>query len=356
MNNKPTANFQNISFIILLVIISVFFLYILKPFFFAIFWAALIAGIFTPLQRFLNQKIKNPNACTGVTLVIILLCLIIPIGLLINLLAGEAFDIYKSIDSKGDAWIGTLSEMLNSIKQNPLFARLNIDQAFVLEKSQESIKAVTGYIISHISDFTQNIIVTIIKFAVMIYTLFYFLRDGERLLEAISSHIPVNKRYLDTFSHQFLSTAKASLKFTFVIGGIQGFLGGLIFYVTGIERALVWGVIMLGLSILPAVGCSFIWVPAGIIMLFLGHIWQGITILIFGSVVISSVDNLLRPVLLGRDMKMHALLIFLSTLGGIAVLGISGFVMGPIIAALFLASWKLFLEFHQEKQEEKAET
>lgn len=356
MNNRPTAHFQNIGFIILLVIITVFFLYILKPFFYAIFWAALIAGIFTPLHRQLNKKIKNPNLCAGATLVLILLCLIIPIGLLINLLVLEAFDIYRSIDSKGDAWISTLSEMLNSLKQNPLFAGFNIDQAFILDKSQEIIKAVTGFIVSHISDFTQNTIVIIVKFAAMLYTLFYFLRDGERLLAAVSSHIPVNKRYLDTFSHQFLSTAKASLKFTFVIGGIQGFLGGMIFFITGIERALVWGVIMLGLSILPAVGCSFVWVPAGIIMLFLGHIWQGITILIFGAVVISSVDNLLRPVLLGRDTKMHALLIFLSTLGGIAVLGISGFVMGPIIAALFLASWKLFLEFHQEKLEEKAES
>jgi predicted PurR-regulated permease PerM len=348
MNNKSTANFQNIGFIILLVVITVFFLYILKPFFFAIFWAALIAGIFTPLHRILNKKIRNPNLCASATLVIILLCLIIPIGLLINLLILEAFDIYKSFDSQGGAWMGTLSEMFNSLNKNTAFARFNIDQAFILEKSQEIIKAITGYVISHISDFTQNTIFIIIKFAVMLYTLFYFLRDGEKLLEAISSHLPVNKRYLNTFSHQFLSTAKAALKFTFVIGGIQGFLGGLIFYITGIERALVWGVIMLGLSILPAVGCSFVWVPAGIIMLFLGHIWQGITILIFGAVVISSVDNLLRPVLLGRDTKMHALLIFLSTLGGIAVLGISGFVMGPIIAALFLASWKLFLEFHQE--------
>jgi len=248
-----------------------------------------------------------------------------------------------------------LTATLNALTQNTLFAKFNIDQTFILEKSQDVIKAVSGYLINHISDFTQNTIVVIIKFAVMLYALFYFLRDGEKLLESISNHIPVNKRYLETFSHQFFSTAKASLKFTFVIGGLQGFLGGLIFYMTGIEKALIWGVIMMGLSILPGVGCAFVWVPAGIIMLVLGHIWQGIVILIFGSVVISSVDNLLRPVLLGRDTKMHALLIFLSTLGGIAVIGLSGFVLGPIIAALFLASWKLFLEFHQEKQEGETE-
>lgn len=354
MNNKPTTYFQNIGFIVLLVVITLFFFYIIEPFFFAVFWAALIAGIFMPLHRTLNKKIKNPNLSAGATLVIIMLCLIIPIAFLINLLVLEAFDIYKSFDSQGGAWMNTLTATLNTLGQNTLFAKLNLNQAFILEKFQDVIKAISGYVINHISDFTQNTILVIVKVAVMIYTLFYFLRDGEKLLESISSHIPVNKRYLDTFGHQFLSTAKASLKFTFVIGGIQGLLGGLIFYVTGIEKALIWGVIMMGLSILPGIGCSFVWVPAGIIMLVLGHIWQGIVILIFGSVIISSVDNLLRPVFLGRDTNMHALLIFLSTLGGLAVLGISGFVLGPIIAALFLASWRLFLEFHQEKQEEKA--
>jgi len=108
---------------------------------------------------------------------------------------------------------------------------------------------------------------------------------------------------------------------------------------------------MFGLSIVPAIGCSLVWAPAGIIMIFLGNIWQGVTILVFGAVVISSVDNLLRPVLMGRDTNMHALLIFLSTLGGIAAFGASGFVLGPIIAALFLAGWKLFMEFYQETKE-----
>ncbi len=352
MNDKPAYNFQNIGFIVLLVFITFFFFYIIKPFFFAVFWAALIAGIFMPLHRVLNKKIKNPNLCAGATLVIILLCLIIPSAFLINLLVLEAFDIYKSFDSQGGAWMNTLTATLNALSQNTLFTRFNLDQALILGKFQDVIKAVSGYIINHISDFTQNTILVIVKIAVMIYTLFYFLRDGERILAEVSSHIPVNKRYLDTFSHQFLSTAKASLKFTFIIGGIQGFLGGLVFYLTGVERALIWGVIMMGLSILPGVGCAFVWVPAGIIMLVLGHTWQGIVILVFGSVIISSVDNLLRPVLLGRDTNMHALLIFLSTLGGLAVLGLSGFVMGPIIAALFLASWKLFLEFHQERRSE----
>lgn len=351
MNDKPVYHFQKSGFLILLAIITVFFLYILKPFFFTIFWAVLVAGIFFPLYKFLNKKITNPNLCAGVTLSIIFLCLIIPIGLLVDLLIIEAFDIYKSFDNNSSSWIASLSEFLNSLNKNPLFARLNIDQAFVLEKSQDALKVVTTYIVNHISSFTQNTILVIVKFAVMLYTLFYFLRDGEHLITTIMNNIPMENKHLRHFIDQFFNTAKASLKFTFVIGGIQGCLGGLIFYITGIEKALVWGVIMFGLSIVPAIGCSLVWAPAGIIMIFLGNIWQGVTILVFGAVVISSVDNLLRPVLMGRDTNMHALLIFLSTLGGIAAFGASGFVLGPIIAALFLAGWKLFMEFYQETKE-----
>jgi len=354
MEIQPVSGLQKVIFYILLGVITALFFFIIKPFFFAVFWAVLIAGIFFPVYRFLNKKIKNPNWCAGVTLCLIVLCLLIPLGLLIDLLVVEAFDLYKAFDTNTSSWIASLSEFLNTLNKNPLFARLHIDQAFLIEKSQDALKAVTAYVVNHISAFTQNTILVVVKFAVMLYTLFYFLRDGEHLISAAITNIPLEDKHLRHFVDQFFNTAKASLKFTLIIGGIQGFLGGLIFYITGIEKAVVWGVVMFALSVVPAIGCSLVWAPAGVIMLFLGNIWQGIVILVFGALVISSVDNLLRPVLLGRDTNMHALLIFLSTLGGIAAFGASGFVLGPIIAALFLAAWKLFVEFYQEAKEIKS--
>ena len=348
MKDKQQTNFQNIIFLILLAFITGLLAYILKPFFFAIFWAVLVASIFSPLYKFINKKILNPNLCAGITLITVFFCLILPAGLLIDLLAVEAIDIYQSLNSSSNNWIGTLSEVLKSLSNNPLLAKLDVDQAFLISKSQEALKALTQYVLTHISEFTQNTIFVFVSFAVMLYSLFYFLRDGKKLTATITDNIPVDNKHLEHFINQFLTTAKASLKFTFIIGGIQGFLGGMIFYITGIERALVWGVLMFALSIVPAIGCALIWVPAGIIMLLLGNIWQGVTILIFGSLVISSVDNLLRPVLLGRDTQMHPLLIFLSTLGGIAAMGFSGFILGPVIASLFLAAWKIFPEIFQK--------
>ncbi len=348
MKDKQQTNFQNIIFLILLAFITGLLAYILKPFFFAVFWAVLIASVFAPLYKFINKKIVNPNICAGITMMGIILCLILPVGLLIDLLIMEIIDIYQSFNSYSSNWIGTFSEALKALSKKPIFASLNLDQTFLINKSQEAFKVLTSYVFSHISEFTQNTILVVVQFAVMLYSLFFFLRDGRRIVTIINDNIPVDNKHLEHFINQFLTTAKASLKFTFIIGGIQGFLGGMIFYITGIERALVWGVLMFALSIVPAIGCALIWAPAGIIMLLLGNIWQGITILIFGSLVISSVDNLLRPVLLGRDTQMHSLLIFLSTLGGIAAMGFSGFILGPVIASLFLAGWKLFPEIYQK--------
>jgi predicted PurR-regulated permease PerM len=242
----------------------------------------------------------------------------------------------------------TITGFLQSVSSHPLLARFQLDHAFITDKSVELLKTFTEFLVKNLSAFTQNTVVFLVKFAVALYCLFYFFRDGKQLFGSIVRHLPVNETHIHTFTSEFLVTSKAALKFTFVIGGIQGLLGGLVFYFTGISNPLIWGVLMVGLSIVPAIGNAIIWAPAGIIMLAMGHVWQGIAILFFGVVVISSVDNLLRPILLGKDIQMHPLLIFLSTLGGIAVFGFSGFVLGPVVASFFLASWKLFLDLSSE--------
>jgi predicted PurR-regulated permease PerM len=356
MFHKLFSGLPLLIFIFLLGMVTFLLAYILKPFFFAIFWAVLLAAIFDPLKNRLHQKIKSRNLCAGLTLGAVLVTMILPVGLILALLFSQSLEIYNSIHSSSGSWVNSLTGLLNSLSQHPLLARFDLDQQFITDKSVELLKAVTNFLVSNLSTFTGNTIVFFVEFAVMLYCLFYFLRDGDDLMDAISQHMPVDDRHIHTFISEFLVTSKATLKFTFVIGGIQGLLGGLVFYMTGIESPLVWGVLMVGLSIVPAIGNAIIWVPAGMIMLLLGHIWQGVAILLFGAVVISSIDNLLRPILLGKDIQMHPLLIFLSTLGGIAVFGFSGFVLGPVVASFFLASWKLFLELNEHNEKHRQET
>jgi predicted PurR-regulated permease PerM len=350
MNDKPFASFQNVIFFVLLGIITIFFGYLLKVFFFAIFWAVLIAGIFSPLNKLLIKKLKYINLSAGITLATVFVCLVLPLSFLLSLLINEFMELYKAVDSEKSRWMDNLTAIINYLNNYPIFARLDIDHEFLVTKSAEMLKTFSQFIFQNLSEITQNTIILIIQFMVMFYSLFFFLRDGEKFINTITHYIPVNKYHMDTFIHLFLTTAKSTLKITFVIGGLQGLLGGLLFYITGIDNALIWGVLMFGLAVIPVVGCSLIWAPAGIIMLFQGYIWQGMTVLLFGSLVISTVDNLLRPVLVGHDIQMHTLLIFLSMLGGIAVFGISGFVLGPVIASLFLASWRLFLELYKKEE------
>ena len=350
MNDKPFASFQNVIFFVLLGIITIFFGYLLKVFFFAIFWAVLIAGIFSPLNKLLIKKLKYINLSAGITLATVFVCLVLPLSFLLSLLINEFMELYNAVDSDKSRWMDNITAIINYLNNYPIFARLDIDHEFLVTKSAEMLKTFSQFIFQNLSEITQNTIILIIQFMVMFYSLFFFLRDGEKFINTITHYIPVNKYHMDTFIHLFLTTAKSTLKITFVIGGLQGLLGGLLFYITGIDNALIWGVLMFGLAVIPVVGCSLIWAPAGIIMLFQGYIWQGMTVLLFGSLVISTVDNLLRPVLVGHDIQMHTLLIFLSMLGGIAVFGISGFVLGPVIASLFLASWRLFLELYKKEE------
>lgn len=355
MLDKLYADFPRLIFLFLMGIVILLFGYVLKPFFFAIFWAVLLSAVFAPLNGWLRRKLVNRNLCAVLTLGAVLVTLILPVGFILALLVGETIDLYQSIHSNGNSWMNSITGIFNAVISHPLLSRFNLDQQFMTDKSVELLKAATEFLFKNLSVLTQNTLLFFVQFAVMIYCLFYFLRDGDHLIDIMAQYMPVEERHINTFISEFLVTSKATLKVTFVIGGIQGLLGGLIFYVTGIERVLVWGVLMIGFSIVPALGSAVIWAPAGIIMLLLGHIWQGITILVFGAVVISMVDNLLRPVLLGSDIQMHPLLIFLSTLGGIAVFGFSGFVLGPVIASFFLAAWKLLPELYRREDRQKTE-
>jgi predicted PurR-regulated permease PerM len=187
-----------------------------------------------------------------------------------------------------------------------------------------------------------------VKLAIMLYALFFFVRDGHKFLEMAMRICPLGRGRERILYERFLITARSTLKVTLIIGGVQGLLGGIVFFIAGIKGALIWGLLMILMAVVPVVGCSIIWVPAGLLMLLSGHIWEGILILAFGFLVISTVDNVFRPILIGKDVEMHPLLIFLSTLGGIVLFGFSGFVIGPIITAMLIAIWEMYDEFYRK--------
>jgi predicted PurR-regulated permease PerM len=173
-------------------------------------------------------------------------------------------------------------------------------------------------------------------------TLFFFFRDGTIFLRRIRCIIHLGEGREDVLYHRFVATARSTVKASLIIGGIQGTLEGLVFFLTGVEGAVIWGFVMVIAAIIPLVGCTIIWAPAGIAMLVQGYIWEGIVILVFGALVVGTIDNLLRPILVSKDVDMHPLLIFLTSLGGISVFGVSGFVRGPVIASLLIVLLEMY--------------
>ena len=240
--------------------------------------------------------------------------------------------------------------LINTIADNSIAHLFHINKALLIAKTTEVAQGITNYIFVHLTDLTQNTLGLLVQFAIMLYTLFFFVRDGDRFLRMAMKIIPLGMGREKFLYERFIVTARSTLKVTLIIGGIQGALGGIVFFATDVEGALIWGLLMILMAIVPVVGCSIIWAPAGILMLLTGHIWEGILILAVGFFVISTVDNLLRPILIGKDVEMHPLLIFLSTLGGIILFGFSGFVIGPVITSLLIALWEMYEEFYRKEK------
>ncbi|MCX7634180.1 MAG: AI-2E family transporter [Syntrophales bacterium] len=341
---------QRAGFFVLLGLVTLLFLFLLQPFFYAIFWAAVVAAVFHPLCGRLGRRL-SPDMAAAVTMAIILVVIILPLAVVGSLLLVETVDLYNSLDMDAVTLSQKVSEYSQRISSHPYLQKLHIETAYLMDRIAEVLKAISTYIWQSIKGLTQNTIIFVAQFAIMLYTLFFFLRDGDRLLAWL-----VNRRLLGggrerVLYDSFRTTTRATLKVTLIIGGIQGMLGGLLFALLDMRGALTWGVIMVGASIIPGVGCSIVWAPAGLIMILMGKTWQGFLVWAFGVFVISMVDNFLRPVLLKQDVQLHPLMIFLSTIGGIVVFGLTGFVLGPIIASLMIAFWKMYEETYGEKGE-----
>ncbi|MCU0553585.1 MAG: AI-2E family transporter [Syntrophales bacterium] len=336
---------KNIFFAILM-IGTLAFLYLLKPFAYPIFWAAVIAGIFGPLYRRVNGAIGHPNLSASVMLGVVIFVILLPLAVVASVVLAQAIDMYSALKNTEDIQLKA-QKVIELLKGNPYLQKLELDEVALTEKFYQIAGGISKYIVSYLTELTQNTLLLIVNFIVMLYCLFFFVRDGETLLRSSLYIFELKDEIGNRIYERFTSTARATLKGTLIIGLIQGTMGGVLFWAVGIQSAFVWGVIMILAAMIPGIGCAIIWAPAAVILLATGHIVEGMAVAAVGALVISSIDNVLRPLLVGKDTQMHPLLIFLSTLGGIAVFGISGFVIGPIITALLSTLWEIYEKHYQ---------
>ncbi|TBU99988.1 AI-2E family transporter [Stutzerimonas kirkiae] len=344
--------FEQKVFLSLLVLVTLAFGWILWPFYGAVFWAVILAILFAPLQRRLQVLFNNRrNLAALATLLASLLIAVLPVIFITGLLVQEGSTLYTRISS-GELDVGAyviqVKEMLPASIQGYLQRFGLTDMDDLRERLGSSALQGSQYLATKAFSFGQGTFQFVVSFFVMLYLLFFLIRDGRDLVARIRKALPLSGEQKKKLFEKFAQVVRATVKGNIIIAVIQGALGGLIFAILGIPSALLWGVLMAMLSLLPAVGAGLIWVPVAIYFLFSGSIVSGVVLIAFGVLVIGLVDNLLRPTLVGKDTKMPDYIVLISTLGGLALFGLNGFVIGPLIAALFIACWDLFAEREEE--------
>jgi predicted PurR-regulated permease PerM len=339
-------NFEAKVFFALVLLTSAIFFWMVRGFVMPIFWAAVLAILFQPVFLRMEGFLKGRRSTAALlTTLVVVLVVLIPFALIVAAMAAQALTLYRQIASGQIDVNAPLAFMERSLPR--LTAVLNdfgIETARVREGIEVAAVATTQWIAAQALLVGQNILTTSILFILMLYFLFFLFRDGDKLLHGLIRALPMgDEREAKLFS-KFAQVSRATVKGTLIVAAVQGAIGGVLFVIVGIQAAVFWGVIMAILSLLPAVGPALVWGPAAIIQFSTGGIWQGILLVLGGAIVVGLSDNLLRPLLVGRETKMPDYLILLSTLGGLTMFGLAGFVVGPIIASLFLVMWQMFAD------------
>lgn len=347
---------QHKAFILLLTLVSIAFVWLLLPFYGAVLWAVILAILFQPMQRRLERRLHGRrNWAALISVVACVFIVILPITLIFGAMVREGASVYQRVGSGdidfnqyvqqfqsslpvsvqewlGDAGFGSLSDISNRL-------------ASALEQGSRLIA-------THMLSIGQNTLQFLVSTGIMLYLLFFLFRDGRSLGQLIRITIPLSDEYTYKLIDKFTAVVRATVKGNVIIAVVQGAIGGVAFWALGIEAALLWGVMMAFLSLLPAIGAAIVWVPVAAYLLITGAYVKGAILIFVGVVVIGLVDNFLRPPLVGKETKLPDYVVLISTVGGMTLMGINGFVLGPLIAALFIVAWSLY----RQEQEDEAES
>lgn len=345
--NSTKANQVILLFIVL--IISFIFIAMIRFFLMAVFLAALFSALAMPVfNRFEGWFKGGKSLSAAMTLTTLLLIVFLPLFGLLGIVTEQAVRISRIAVPWVQQQILEPAAFDQQLRSLPFYAEFELYREEILLKAGELASKTSSMLFTAISSFTYSIVNNLFLLFIFLYTMFFFLRDGKHLLKKALSYLPLKEADQSRLLDRFLSVTRATIKGSLVVGIVQGSLAGLALHFAGIESAVFWGTIMSIISILPILGPPLIWLPAVIYLAATGQYPQAIGVFLFCSIVVGQIDNILRPILIGHDTQMHELLIFLGTLGGIGLFGVFGFIIGPIIAALFTTVWEIYGETFSE--------
>lgn len=341
-----TFRTERVSFVILIGLITVAFGWLLWPFYGAVLWAVILAILFDPLQRWLEPRLGGRKGWAAAISVLACICIVlIPGGIVLTLLAQEAAGFYDTL-RQGQTDPAAIAQNVHQALPSfvtDLLERFNLGTFDEIRRRVMDFLGQTAQTIAaRLVSIGQETAQLVVGLGVMLYLLFFLFRDRDELLPRIKRASPLSPEHTDYLLEKFTSVVKATVKGNVIIAMIQGAIGGVAFWLLGIGGALLWGVLMMFLSLLPAVGSFIVWGPAAAYLFLSGAYLKGTILVLVGVLVIGVIDNLLRPPLVGAGTRMPDYLVLVSTLGGIALIGLNGFVVGPLIAAIFIAVWSLF--------------
>lgn len=333
------------AFYLFLVAVSAAFVCIVFPMFGGVLWAVTFAILFDPLNRWLQRKARlTPTLASVLTTLIVLVLVILPAALISGFIAKEGAALLEKLRS-GEIdlslyyhrMLGVLPEWATRMLQSAGLDTLPLVQ----ERLKESAARGTQPIASHLWNAGQNTLDFSVNFLVMLYLLFFLLRDGRGLVARIQRALPLASDVQQRLFRNFSTVVRSTVKGNVVVAAIQGALGGIALAVLGVPGAVLWAVVMAILSLLPAVGAALVWGPIALYLFAVGEVGKAIGLIAWGVFVIGLIDNLLRPILVGKETRMPDYVVLVSTIGGMSLFGANGFVIGPVIAAMFIAVWDI---------------
>ncbi|MBK1631512.1 hypothetical protein CKO31_12315 [Thiohalocapsa halophila] len=341
-------NLNKLVLLGLVAVISLLFLGMIAQFLMAILMAGLFSALTQPVFHWLTRLFGgNRYLGAAVNLLLLVLVVLLPVTLLAGIVIAQAVDVGRSLTPIAVQFVREPEAFITWLHNLPYYQEVMAYEDELKNQLAASIEAAGSFLVGGLSQVAISTANLLFMALVFLYTFFFFQLDGHKVVHAILYYLPLEDRVERRLLTKFTLVTQAMLKGTFLIGLLQGALAGIAFGVAGVPHAVFWGTVMAVLSIVPGIGSAVVWVPASIILMLQGSVVAGVGLFLFCALVVGSIDNLLRPILVGKDTNMHELMIFFGTLGGLFTFGMAGLLIGPVIASLFLTIWEIYGEaFH----------
>ncbi len=332
-----------IFLLVLAVAISFFFLKMIRSFLMALLFAGIFAALAQPLYGRMIKLLRGRRQAAAVAvLVVVVLVVLVPLLGLLGLVAAEAVKVGDDVVPWVQDKIAHPEQLQGWLHKLPFYDHIAPYQDDILTRAGQAVGAISKLLIGGLSAATTGTLNFLFMLVIMLYAMYFFLDQGRALLDRILYYLPLEDHEEQLLLDKFSSVSRATIKGVAVIGVVQGTLGGLAFWVAGLPSALFWGAVMVVASVIPGIGNALVWVPAAILLLARGRTLTAVLLAVFFMAVVGSIDNVLRPRLVGKDTQLPELLILLSTLGGVTMFGMLGLVIGPVLAALFVTVWEIY--------------